>query len=447
VATPFVRGATERPLRIVFDHGSIAQDATTEALAGFAHHDLIDAVEIDGSGGIPALAFGDVNVAADMMDVVKHASGKSHFVAFGQAQLPDFARDFVVEGLGTDPALMERELRVAGVAAAWGADALVTDSDFLLTVAPRPMVADANPVRPEQAIALCGLYLRSRDDFTIAMDSTYSWALSRQAFDWALARALLPAGWRFFGHCLAADPNLDGPVPYLAQAVFERVAQALRARERVVLHSRRGGGFGPADEQLFYFDHAVLALGGAFDAVARVADATYGLANKPQGISWRYESWLPRIALVAPGLAALMENGGRARDVLDAISILRNTIHGEPLQGIRFSEGSVVRRQEHLVKIPRGKATALLGVLDRLDGRERWGVRTVCTDFLFFRADEFIDVLMTEACRALDQLMAATDVSRLPNGTQIAIQDGPSASGGDEFAPEAQRAIRALAGL
>lgn len=449
--SPFRRGRDERPLRAVFDWPSIRVDETVEMLAGFAQHESVDAIEIDGPGGLPALVFGPVNEAADHVPLcVKTATGRRQFGISSPWQYVQFARDFEKEGLGRSADEMERELLVARAAHEWGADALITDSAFLQQFAPRGLVSDANPMSPEAGLALTGLFLRSREDFTILHGDGSSWSLNRQGFDWALARAMLPAGWRFFSACLASGgEDLEGPVPFLGQAVIERYAQALRARERVVINAQRGAGFGPADEQLFYLDHAVLALGGSFDALARVAHLTYGLRGNRKEAKWRFPRWLSALNDIEPQLAALMGEQEPARDVLQVIASLRNTIHGEALRGVRYSDGGSQVNAEHLVQIPHDDARELMEAIARREGPERWGVREVDPIGMLFEADRLIDVLMGEAADALNQLMAQTDVLRLPNVDPAAVKDRPTKDrkGTTEFDSPAQHTLRCLAGL
>jgi hypothetical protein len=446
--TPFKRGAKERSLRMVFDWESIHSDETTRVLEGFTHHELIDAVEIGGSGVLAQLTFGQVDARHDLQPfTVQRPKGRSRSAVIGRSQFEAFAAEFAADGLGEDAVSMERELVVAQAALDLGADALVTDSAFLLNAAPRGLVAPANPVSPQQALALTGLFLRSRADFHIDMDASFRWELSRHGFDWALARTLLPEGWRFFSACLASDPDLTGRLPYLGQAVLSRYAQALRARERVLIYARQGAGHGPVDEQLFYLDHAVLALGGAFDSVARVAHYVYGVGTDPRDAGWKRTGWLKRLRATEPQLADLVAGGEPAGDTVEIMALLRNTIHGEQLRPIRFSEAG--RAPEDLGQLPQDDVQALSQAVARRGGLERWGIQTLDATTLFFAPDQLIDVLMTECHAALNALMAATDVLRLKGVDPAAVRTGPSAASGltDEFTPASQHAIRCLAGL
>lgn len=91
-----------------------------------------------------------------------------------------------------------------------------------------------------------------------------------------------------------------------------------------------------ADEVLFDLDILLLMLGGAFDALGRIAHLVYGLKGIERNASWRYPNWLTELDRADPTLAGLMRHGTENRDALELVARLRNYVHGEIMRSISY---------------------------------------------------------------------------------------------------------------
>lgn len=109
---------------------------------------------------------------------------------------------------------------------------------------------------PEDAAAVVGLYLRQRNEFTIWKGQPAGTLESnRGLFYWVLTRRMLPAGWRWFGACVASSEDQEiSELVLLAQSALVRLGRALRARDRVLVQFQLEQDNETAVEALFYLD-------------------------------------------------------------------------------------------------------------------------------------------------------------------------------------------------
>jgi hypothetical protein len=171
----------------------------------------------------------------------------------------------------------------------------------------------------EAALALIGLYLRTRDDFTLRRMPGLRETFDRGLFYWVLARELLPNAWR--STSAGAQHNQatgDDRIFQLFISAITRLDRALRSRDRLHHQMKLEQNNDTADEALFSLDMFLVFLVGAFDAVGRAAHLTYSLdPSRLHEVSWR-RSWRSKqLAPVAASLAQLMDDGTAARDTLD----------------------------------------------------------------------------------------------------------------------------------
>jgi hypothetical protein len=95
---------------------------------------------------------------------------------------------------GIDTPSWLQDILVARVAVEVRADVLVTSSQALLT-SDVTSVKEANPLSPEQALAVIGLFLRNRRQYPMAGPNDLTFG--EHLFLWSAARAQLPSGWRW----------------------------------------------------------------------------------------------------------------------------------------------------------------------------------------------------------------------------------------------------------
>jgi hypothetical protein len=298
-----------------------------------------------------------------------------------------------------------------------------------------------------EAAALIGLQARVGGDFSLGPDMG---PFGRFYFYWILARELLPAGWQWFSACHVASthPDGDSDIFDIAGAAIHRLDRALRARD--LFHAAAKQTPANSDDALFYFETTMLYLSAAFDVVARVANRVY----RPTGSStpsWRSTPWLQKLGERDAALAAFMQLGEPARDALEAVQLLRNTIHGEALSEIEHQAGGERRK---LIQVPPSELGDLLTVIERRGGRARWGVEEHSRAYV--DPQLYIEATIADAAPALDRLMAMTQVERLPGVDLATIKGAPpnvpspaprSWTDFDPFSFENRRRVRALGGF
>jgi hypothetical protein len=346
-------------------------------LLGFAHHPLVELLSTR-SEGLPHLNVGPIDHEDDQAPILiswpdgsttsTGVSPASNYLTLTENHLrshPSAERDEVL-----------RVLLLADAAKEFGADAFVTGSDALLDPTQRSRLArDSNAMTVESAVAVVGLYLRLRNDFTYRQDNEFRERFNRRLYFWVLTRELLPNAWRWTDaggqHSQATG---DDTTLQLSLSALKRVDHALRARDRVHEQMKLPQNNDTADEALFHLDTFLVFFVSAFDAVAQAAHLIYGLdPGKLHLAGWRRKWRTKQLSIVAPQVSALMDDGAPARDALDLLAFLRNTIHGEALSTVARQAGG--RPLENVLLLPRSQEQALLSIIARHGGNDRWGIR------------------------------------------------------------------------
>lgn len=433
-----------RPLRIVLDD-ALGSGEAEALLRGFARHEHIEIfAKGDQQDGIPLIVQDDLDEHQNLHYEVRRPTRLTRGGVHYAGQYRRIAVQMVEEGGAANAEDTYREQILAQLARNLGADALVTRSEFILDKAPRGLMERANPMRPNEALALMGLYLRLRGDFTVYMADGITQETSRGGWYWVLTRDMLRAGWDWFGACVrTSSASGDDTAMLLGQSTLQRFDRALRARDHVLQQFHLPPTNDTSDEALFYLDVVLLMLNGAFDAAARVTHIVYALTG---GVSWRWEDWRDKLCAADAAFVTLLADESQVRDAIDLVALLRNTVHGEALRGIAYEEHGKPRTRENLVLLPAKGRARLLGAVARRGGDERWGIRPLWGDEVGVEADTFLEALIPTVADALNDLMTATDVERLP-GVSASDLTGPPTDSKSEFSPAQSRLHRLLAGL
>jgi hypothetical protein len=445
----FGLGAEPQPLRVVIDYRAIERGSAAELLLSLCSRS--EAYLVGDATQLPnRLEFEDLDQDDEVLEftirsVDKVTSGGIWF----SRQREECTRELL--GVAMTPDLL-RGVRLAAVAEELEADAFVTADPLLLNNRHVGVLARANVRSVEEAVALVGLLLRSRGDYVVWPESQPSWGYGRWGFHFGLTRAMLPAAWRWFSASVASGLHSGSTSPlHLGDATLRRVYRSLRCRDLVHLEVAKPDRRDVAEEALLYLDSLLVALAGAFDAVAQVAHLAYGLPREPRYASWRTrnDDWLRRLANVDGNLAARMAPGTEGRDSLDLLATLRNCLHGEALGlvTVGFSgEGGRV-----LVTVPDGEAAKLRDVVQRYPPAHSFGIEELGSG-LALRPEVLCEAIVPWAIETLDGLMAATDVTRLPEAMTKPLRTGPQPDGEGRMAPgifaaETSQRLRLLAGL
>jgi hypothetical protein len=299
-----------------------------------------------------------------------------------------------------------------------------------------------------EAIALVGLFLRSRGDYTVWPE--YGFGYGRGGYYWGLTRELLPAAWRWFSGCVHSSHH-GGPACILAvgQAALRRADRALRCRDVVHMEVAKPDSRDSANEALFHLNGLLVELGGAFDAVARVAHITYQMPpSQLRSASWGKQAWLKELRRADNSLASQMAPGTDARDSLGLVAVLRNCLHGEALDLVTVSRSDGGGRT--LVTVPDDEASRVRSIARRHPSANSFGIEETSYG-LALRPEALCEALLPWALSTLDGLMAATDVARLPGVSANDLRVEPPSDQRKAFPglfeEETRRRLRMLAGL
>jgi hypothetical protein len=328
------------------------------------------------------------------------------FGVYGTERLRQRAAEIAqAEGVVEDEAF--RGLVFAAATEEADSDAFVTRRRYLLEgYDTRGAIA----VTPEEAVALAGLAMRSHGNVSLGADMM-DIRLGGSTFYFILSRDLLRAGWCWFGGCVASGSHTgDESIVYLGQTVHERFARVLQIRDRLHVAAKQEPTRTNGDAVVFELETILLFLSAVFDAAARIAHVVY-LDSSYEDAGWRRSDWRKRMEPLAMDLLALTADGSRGAAILQIIAMLRNTIHGEALRATETREAGVTLQLVRLNDREADKVKSRIAYLGETP--TGWGLREVHGK-TSLAADRFVEQLLPHAVVLLNELMAATDTSRLP---------------------------------
>jgi hypothetical protein len=301
---------------------------------------------------------------------------------------------------------------------ALGADVYVTERPYL-HAATWDVARGVTVCRPEQALAVLGLYFRAQGVFPVGRNYHFN----RGLFYWVGMRELLPEAWRWFNACVKHSSNMhDDGLMVLGGSLLQRVDRALETRDQIHLALNQPQNNDTQDAALSNLDLVLVLLMAALDVAARVAHRVLQLPPSDEyRAGWQNQrkgGWLDQVRQGAAALAALVDPSGRGEAVLTIVRLLRNSVHGAGLQGVAYL--SAPRRLESLVALPGGDRDEVRSSMLALGGLEGWGVRLLESDRLHLDPGVFADRLIHEVGWLLNELMKQTPVERLP---EVALSD------------------------
>jgi len=181
----FGQGESARPLRIFVDGETVPDSPELEILQKFANHGAVEVIGTDARfANLLRVGTYDARGAFTSWDIEFSGGGRLHS-GVGGASTPEIGRRHSQPG---QEARAERAMVMAKGAADHGADAFVTTDPLILNEA---WVNDANPMSGGEAVALLGLFLRTREDFAIDIGDKWRYNFDRALFYWVLLRANL----------------------------------------------------------------------------------------------------------------------------------------------------------------------------------------------------------------------------------------------------------------
>ena len=307
------------------------------------------------------------------------------------------------------------------------ADVFITERPYLHE-ATWPVARDTALCNVDEALALIGLYLRVQGVYSISHNNEFN----RGLFTWVATRELLPSAWRWFtGIVRSASATHDDPLMILGGSMLPRFERALVARDAILVALNQPQDNDVRDDALSALDDVAYRLMGAFDVLARVAHRVCGLSGKERYAGWQSPSWLNNLAATAPDLADVMLPDKQGAKVLTIVRLLRNTIHGEALQGMHVQKSGKPARS--LVALNAEDEAEILNAMDALGGRARWGVEELLPGRFHVAPGVLVEEMFVEVIPLLNELMDLTPIELLPDANVTAADSDPPAGGDSPF--------------
>lgn len=444
--SPFVLERS-RPLRLVLDDATLS-DEEVALYETFAEDDELEIwhtrADVDphlelGEEFDPGFRVG----GARTVNALTRESG-TMFGIYGVDRIRQWAAELASEAGDLEEDVFTA-LAFATASDEMDADGFVTRRGYILDgPGSRSPVAFA----PEDGLALVGLVRRARGNSSLGRDMM-GLRLGGSTYHFVLERELLRDAWPWFSAIVSSGvANRDDSLIYLGQTARERFTRVLQIRDRLHFAAKGEPTRTRGDEVVFQLETLLMFLSASYDAAARVAHVVYFDSNYSNA-GWRRERWRERLREVEPNLARIADDESRGGTLLQIIGALRNTIHGE---GLRTEERSRAGEPPaQLVRVTPNEARRLKQLLTEIGSdANSWGLHEE-RDAVSLEADRFIEALVPEATRLLNELMAATDVQRLPDageGQVARLVDAPSAQWwNDMLSYEIRKRVRLLSGL
>lgn len=386
------------------DADSLPAGEVRDHLLGFAYFDAVEVTTVPLVGG-RGIELGESDVADDMRLFTEYKARFSSLQGiWPYSQWLEAAKRVAASTAGLSEEKALEALEVRALAAELRADITVSERDFAwsdLGRSPR-----SAPTSAEEALAVIGLFLRSRGTFTVRREHNATFDMSLGSFLDSISHSLLPSLAAWIRACMTrAGAEADAAVGSYCAGATRRFQHALMARDQLLICSNRGQSPASVAETLFYFDTVLVMLAGAFDAVARVAHVAYAIKGSPRNASWRSSDWRAALSNNAPGLAEIA--GTDAFAAVGLLGELRNNIHGDDFAP-RLSGGA---QSEMLVRVPVSSADKVGAFMRRLGGEEQFGVRREPND-LWVEPDTLIESLLPKAADLLDVMMSKSALER-----------------------------------
>ncbi|MET7424544.1 hypothetical protein [Dactylosporangium sp. NPDC005555] len=299
------------------------------------------------------------------------------------------------------------DAKISTVAAAAGADIVVTERDHLFEARlwtvedPCRWAMDPQCFRPRQAIALIGLYLRAQGHHRIwePVESLPE-SLDRKRFYADGAHTLVPAAFQW---CELYENHGPGtPRSAAASSVTYRTELSLWQRDVMHQALQQSDDFYAFNATCLAFDQCLLLMMGALDAAALVVHSALRVDCHERLAAWQNKDWVTHLAARHADLAALVAPGTPGRHLLEVLRALRNTVHKASLASTARGEMRSFGRFRPLLTLPADPVfTTSLAALGR---PEDWGVTTSPA---YMDPGVFLDRLIVLQTGLLDDLMTA----------------------------------------
>jgi len=324
------------------------------------------------------------------------------------------------------------------------ADIFVTEREYLHAV--RWALTDGVTIcTPRQALALVGLYLRTRGEFLEWKGQGVTVRTSKAGYFMVGAREMLPAGWKWVRACVEHDrANATEELTHLAAAVFQRVSRALQARDGLLRAMSVRQDPNSVEDALREFDACMVFLMGALDAAARVTHRVVTHPMNPRNAGWQRLDWMKETARRCPELGAVLQVGSANAHALTILNLMRNTVHDAGLQAVNLAQSA--QPDQTLIGLPKPDQAKVIQAVEALGGSSAWGIYQLAPGMLHADPHTFLEALFPATLTLLNDLLAATPMEQLP-GYSLADEDTRPPEGEGMYGPKARDSIRWQLGL
>jgi hypothetical protein len=224
-----------------------------------------------------------------------------------------------------------------------------------------------------EALAVIGAHVRQRNPVPLA--GIPPLVQVRSEVYRMTARWIVPGGLDLWALAVNNQSSSKEQLRGYAEAVLNRVGQALRGRDGVHEALRVATGRPGLEDALYHFDVVLTSAVGAMDALARFAHLYFGLSSPLRRVGWQRSRWLNELRTASAFVANTVQEKSRLGAALRIITNTRNTIHGIPLsEYLHVEAANMDRPVEHRVSMTLELADELMKVGTPLSPLSEYGV-------------------------------------------------------------------------
>lgn len=312
-ASAFSFGEAARKLHLVICDTELGSSPALSLLSDLAEcRDTLRVVSLSGDLG-GRIEMEETPGVDDRMTIIHRFSDGEvtmpylYGIEWAKREAPSEAKE---HGLETETALRYLLLAHHCSRLEWN-DGLVAGFPVSMTKRWRKMCAKAPLLTDSEALALAALYLRAHGDFTVGKEEGVCRFVRPRVFYTRAAASLLGRSEEWFLEGIDRWQGGGSPDSFaLAEAVVERFARALRARDYLQVRARAGDARDAWGDALFFFEAVLLYLQGALDAAARFAQLLYEPGASRTRASWYWKDWRERIARVGDAASIRLKGEG-----------------------------------------------------------------------------------------------------------------------------------------
>jgi hypothetical protein len=398
---------------------------------------LVDTVSLAKDPELPyLLSFGAVDdLQIEQHVVIKEQPKREPVAILGEAgtrlvslaPLYDFRR-FATDiasrpGCTFSATVIERAMAFSFLADLTHADAVVSPARAAFGPHDQGLLRTPTILTIPEALAMIGTFVRQRDKVWLGGSPLQS--QERTEVYPLTARLIVPRGQEWWSSCVQLAGSQNRDLLGYAQAVFQRVGQALRGRDSVHESLRLGSGRGAILNALYHLDVVLTSSVGSLDALARVVHEVFGVPGSHTNAGWQRDSWLGRLEQIVPTVASAVKPGTCLGAALRVLTGARNSIHGIPLDEYlhveRTGHSSLV---EHRVMLSSDLSSHLAHVGQPIAPLEREGLYLDTAAPQFLNVGEFTERMLFWTIELLGVLLQELlSLPQFPKGREPEFDD------------------------